>query len=570
MEAVGFSGGLWIFWKENLEVNITTTHPQFVLMSINHCGKTKWSMAFVYGSPSATLRRRLWTDLTTSRNNINPAWMVMGDFNAVAKQEEVSNQETFNSRRNMEFNKWQFDEGLVDMGFTGPKFTWMRGITTDNFKGARLDRAMCTMDWLSLFPEYEVIHLPIYSSDHAPIQVKIHDEPERVRRKNFIFQVAWSAHKDFMALMERNWQQGNNLLDNKACIKEALERWNKEVMGNTGKRKRRILARLRGIQKCMTTHGSDGLFRLEKKLKKELEEILIQEELEWYQKSREDWICSGDRNTKFYHASATIRKNHSKIRGLRTSEGIWIEEPNHMKNMIKEYFTKLFAKDLATDVNAVPKGCFPKLSDKEWERVIEPIQEDEIKRALFYMAPWKAPGPDGLQAGFYQKTWQITGGKLIEHVKEFLNNGQISEGLNDTLVTLIPKVSHPEMVTQFRPISLCNAAYKLITKVLANKLKTVLPSLIGQEQSSFVPGRQIVENIIVYQEVLHSMRKKKGRTGIMMFKIDLEKAYDRLDWSFIRDTLKQAGLHEIWIDRIMTCVETSRLAVLWNGERMDW
>ena len=99
-------------------------------------------------------------------------------------------------------------------------------------------------------------------------------------------------------------------------------------------------------------------------------------------------------------------------------------------------------------------------------------------------------------------------------------------GLNDTFLTLIPKVPKPERVAQFRPIRLCNVIYKLITKCIVNRLKQVLSDLISPIQSSFVPRRQIADNMIVMQEILHSMRRKTGATGWMAIKLDFEKAYD--------------------------------------------
>lgn len=112
--------------------------------------------------------------------------------------------------------------------------------------------------------------------------------------------------------------------------------------------------------------------------------------------------------------------------------------------------------------------------------------------------------------------------------------------LNSTFIALIPKVPHPEKVSQLRPISLCNVGYKVLTKAMTNRLKHVMPLLVGEHQSSFIPRRQISDNVITYQEVLHSIRKSKKREGYMVLKIDLEKAYDKLVWDFIRETLKHA------------------------------
>lgn len=120
------------------------------------------------------------------------------------------------------------------------------------------------------------------------------------------------------------------------------------------------------------------------------------------------------------------------------------------------------------------------------------------------------------------------GESLTILVKRFLHIGDLPNGLNVTLVVIIPKVNNSNRVTQLRSISLCNISYKEITKTTTNRLKEIMPNIIGSFQSSFVSGRHITENIIIYQEILNSMRRKKGKAGMMVLKIDLEKTYDRL------------------------------------------
>lgn len=189
---------------------------------------------------------------------------------------------------------------------------------------------------------------------------------------------------------------------------------------------------------------------------------------------------------------------------------------------------------------------------------------------MFEMTPFKATGPDGFHAGFYQNQWNTVGAEVVKQAMKFFTTGSMDQNVNDTLVSLIPKVDNPEMVSQFRPISLCNVCYKVITKAMTNRIKGVICELIGPEQSSFVPERQIMDNIVVYQEVLHSMRKKKGKKGFMAIKIDLEKAYDRLSWQFIEDTLREAGFNDVWVKNVMGCITTTRLGVIWNGEQLNW
>lgn len=183
----------------------------------------------------------------------------------------------------------------------------------------------------------------------------------------------------------------------------------------------------------------------------------------------------------------------------------------------------------------------------------------DIKQALMDMSPFKASGPDGLQVAVYQQYWGVVGESLTKLVKRFLN----------TLVVLIPKVKNPDKVTQLRPISLCIISYKTITKTLTNRLKKIMSSIIGPYQSSFVSSRQITDNILIYQEILNTMRRKNGRMEMMVLKIDLEKAYDRIAWDFVRDTLAEIGLSIEWIRNIMACIETTRMSISWDGEMTE-
>lgn len=186
---------------------------------------------------------------------------------------------------------------------------------------------------------------------------------------------------------------------------------------------------------------------------------------------------------------------------------------------------------------------------------------EEIKAALFNMEPLNAPGPDGFHACFYQQAWSVIGNYVFKQFSSFMDSGTLEEGMNDTLITLVPKNNCPTNASHFHPISLCNVIYKIITKTLTNRIKPILTRLIGLEQSSFVPDYHITDNILVYQEVLHLMFTKNSAMRHM--------TYDRLDWEFIRDTLTNIGMNEKWVKSIMTCVESSKLSILWKGKQLQ-
>lgn len=350
----------------------------------------------------------------------------------------------------------------------------------------------------------------------------------------------------------------------------ALTEWNKRSFGNIFQRKKRLLARLQGIQTHLSRHVRQDLINLEKKLSKELEITLHQEELVWFQRSRAEWIASGDRNTKFYHMATLVKSSKARVNALTTDEGQRITEESLLMEHVRSYFTNLFSEPQSDFNHPQMQGSFPELDPHEWQQINRPFQPEEIKQALFEMDACKSPGPDGFTAGFFQKSWEVVGDSLVKFALDFFAVGKLHPGCNDTVITLIPKVSCPESVKQLRPIGLCNITYKILTKTMANRLREASKKLIGPNQTSFVPGRQISDNIIVLQEVLNSMNVRKATTGWIIMKVDLEKAYDKLDWRFIEETLTSIGFNEVWRRNLMECITTPRMAINWNRKTSQW
>ena len=139
--------------------------------------------------------------------------------------------------------------------------------------------------------------------------------------------------------------------------------------------------------------------------------------------------------------------------------------------------------------------------------------------------------------------------------------------INHTNIVLIPKVKDLEKMFDFRQISLCNVIYKIISKVLANRLKPVLPRIISPTQSAFVLGRLITNNVLVAYEMLHTMHaRKKGKKGSMALKLDISKAYDLVKWQFLQGIMEKMGFPTQWIKRVMSCVTTASFSILVNGK----
>jgi len=193
----------------------------------------------------------------------------------------------------------------------------------------------------------------------------------------------------------------------------------------------------------------------------------------------------------------------------------------------------------------------------------------EFKKALFSMHSDKAPGPDGLNPAFFKRFWHLCGVEIFHAAMNWLNNGEFPSQMMNTNIALIPKKDNPETMRDLRPISLCNVIYKIISKVLANRLKPLLQNCISQEQSVFVENRSIIDNVMAAHEIIHHMKcKRKGKVGEVALKIDISKAYDRVEWEYAKRVMRRMGFHDRWINWMTMCMESVNYQVLINGEKV--
>ena len=231
------------------------------------------------------------------------------------------------------------------------------------------------------------------------------------------------------------------------------------------------------------------------------------------------------------------------------------------------YFENLFTSNGLGDMDPVLNLVEPKINSDMAAELAAPFRREEVILALSQMHPNKSPGPDGMNALFYQSFWNFIGEDVVDKIMLFLNNVEDISAINQTHLVLIPKKKHCESPVDFRPISLCNVMYKLVSKVLANRLKKVLPDVIHESHSGFVPGRLITDNVLVAYECFHYLRKKKkGKKGYLGLKLDMSKAYDRVEWSFVENMMRKLGFPECYASLVMKCMTTATFSVLVNGQ----
>lgn len=250
---------------------------------------------------------------------------------------------------------------------------------------------------------------------------------------------------------------------------------------------------------------------------------------------------------------------------MKNANGDWKETDAEIQEIIMDYFNNMFCSTSA-GINLPTRLEFPGISELQSQVLVTPIVEEEVKCAVFSMHSDKSPGIDGLNPWFYQAYWEIVGQDVTKFCKKFFETGELPENVNRTLVCLIPKVKHPKRVADLRPISLCNVLMRILSKVMANRLKPTLNALISNNQSAFLEGRLLTDNALIAYEINHYIhRKTQGKVGVAGLKVDISKAYDRLEWSFIEVMFQKFAFPTVWIERVMKCVKTISYSFLRNG-----
>ncbi|KAL0448194.1 UNVERIFIED_CONTAM: LINE-1 reverse transcriptase [Sesamum latifolium] len=438
-----------------------------------------------YGANDIITRRELWHALDSLSDQIDVPWLVCGDFNAVLDDSEICGTAGDTRQSMEEFQGCLVNSGLLTLPMQG--FTWHNCSYDARSLWKRLDRMVCNDRWLERWPDGVYVSLSPRTSDHSPLVLK--GSSKLPRASVFRFDNYLAQSPGFIPEVQNVWRHGIMGTRMYAVTRKlkALKPVFRMLRKSKGDLSQNVLLAkdyLAIAQRLIAQDRHNGLLlhleyccRLVLLKATKLEQSMLQ------QRAKLQWLKGGDQCTR------------RLLGGERTN---WF---------IDLSFLRPWARYL--------------LSEEDSAALITPVTTAEVKMAFFDVEEDKSPGPDGYSSGFFKAAWPIIGEEVTHAILEFFLNGKLLKQFNVTLLVLIPKVQAPSRVSDFRPISCCNVLYKVITKIIVQRLRPVLDRLISPSQNAFVPGRSIGDNILLAQG--YNQQHLPSRCAL---KVDLRKAYD--------------------------------------------
>ncbi|XP_042495070.1 uncharacterized protein LOC122074306 [Macadamia integrifolia] len=559
---------LWVVWKNSLARPVVVqSSEQMISVSMQWNGQ-QVVVSVIHASCFRAERRNLWVEMGIVAALFCP-WVVLGDFNATLYSHEKRGPGRFNVGSAAEFQAMVDACDLISSPSQGSNFTW----TNNRCRGhvaARLDRSFFNAQWLDAFGDcgQKVLHRSI--SDHAPILFSSAAIP-KPRNAPFRLHRFWMKEESFVDLVRDVWSREvrggpiGRLAYKLRAVKGALKGWARQTFPNLDVALKEATAEVEEVQQTIDQIGmSDELYSREAEAKSKLLKAVEMHEKLWAEKARCNWAKLGDRNSKFFHLSVKVRRIKNSIRALKKQDGTMVSEPLQMADYVSFFFENFHKADHCIDHMELLQ-VIPNEVNREDSSILEAIPaKEEIKKVVWGLDPDSSPGPDGFPGAFFIQCWEIVGDDFCGAVIAFFRGGKLPNGVNNSFVTLIPKVEGAISLDKFRPICMANFFCKVLSKIMAERLSCLLPRLVSDEQGAFQKGKIISSNIGLASE-LANLLHTSVRGGGMGIKIDVQKAYDTLSWDFLFAVLKKFGFSDVWLAWIHEILVSSRISVLLNG-----
>ncbi|XP_058751681.1 uncharacterized protein LOC131624783 [Vicia villosa] len=381
----------------------------------------------------------------------------------------------------------------------------------------------------------------------------------------------WFTHEDLDTFVEEEWkkivEKGRGdycLVEKLKTLKSRLIWWNKNVYGwidlkinNEG----REMHSLDNVFVHFAGNVPEDVVVKRIKVAEDFWDNINKREGLLRLKSRQLWLSEGDDNTRYFHNSLKDRRRRNSICSIATSEGR-LEGVEDIKKFTFKHFESFFKEEnpCRPELSGINLNSLSSLDSSALEK---PFEEDEVKEAIWSCDGNKSPGPDGFSLEFYKKYWYLIKGDVMKCCNDFYHRGTLVKSIISSFLALIPKKKNPQDLFEYRPICLVGSLYKILTKILAARMRSVVDKLVSTNQTAFVLGRSMMDGVLMVNEILDWAKKKKR--GCLLLKVDFEKAYDSVSWNYLRWILVRMGFRKRWMKWMESSIFTNYMSVLING-----
>ncbi|GJU65543.1 sodium/hydrogen exchanger 6 [Tanacetum coccineum] len=446
-----------------------------------------------------------WLEVTGCDSWAEPGGLLLGDFNAALNIEDHSSGGYEPNVAMRDFKECVQAMEVADVNSTGLHFTWNQKPKGSNGILKKIDRIMGNLKFNDDFTGSFAIFKPYRISDHSPCVLRILMDT-KPKPKPFKFSIFLVYKEGFREIVDSGW---NVHIEGYAMYQ--------------------VVKRLKGDPSSSVLREEHAHYLLAFK------EALLDEERFLQHKAKVEWLKAGDSNTSYFHKIMKSKCARNRIEIVSDSSNNFYDGNQVPGAFVKHYNQFLGAEGVSNPLDA--HDLFIRILDNsKADCMVRDVTDDEIKSVMFSMGDDKAPGPDGTTAAFFKKAWDVVGGDITCAIRDFFSNGKLLKELNHTIISLILKVTTLACINDYRPISCCNVLYKCISKIIANRVKEGLGDIVSINQSAFMPDRRISDNILLTQELMRNYHRRRGPPRCA-FKVDIQKAYDTIDWKFLETIL---------------------------------
>ena len=586
-----FRGGTCIVLSPKMS-KLVTSHgilypgrAQYVVLKISPT--LQLGVINIYGFSHTGPRAMMWSHI--SQIQLPEAqWVLAGDFNNIESINDKQGGSTKTSISNRELEAWNkllIKLGVRDTYHMGTyhrknqkAFTWSNCHDDATMIQTRIDRIYLPFQLEQRGGTTEILPTIPDISDHAGVVSHTKSFHKRKTRTP-MFNKGLLQHPESTATLLSTW---------KGVMTSDLATWNQKMVAVTQviRTTSEELTKQRK-QQWKETYLSqfDNIIAAEAELQNNWGSMEAREKLSDAQAVLHEvrqqkfqfqetavlskWTRVGDRCTKEFfefhegpRQAFTITQLQDGDRTLTTQS----ELENHILNFYERLYTR---DDQVEEAEEAREDCLQFITSPVTEEhnreLMRPITLEEVTKAVKQLPAGKAPGTDTIPAEFYQVLWNDIDKEVLSFAEESITQAHLAAELNVSKIALLPKSEDRSKVQNFRPISLLNTPYKIIAKILANRMKPLLHHWILPSQTGFVPNRCILENIFLAFEAMEWTME--NQQDLSMLLLDFEKAYDRVNWTFLRKVMEKMGFHQMWIAQVMALNENASATVIVNGEQ---